>query len=143
MKIKEMMTRNCTYINPQTTLAEAARIMQDQDIGFLPVAENDRMVGMITDRDIVVRAVAKSMSPSTGIGDIMSPQTYYCFDDQDADEVCANMADLKVRRLPVVNRDKRLVGIVSLGDLAQEVSERNVGETVQVITEPHSAARAA
>lgn len=135
MIVKEVMTRNCTYITPQTTLAEAARIMADQDIGFVPVAENDKMIGMLTDRDIVIRAVAHGLAPTAPVKDAMSAKTFYCFDDQDAEEVCANMADIKVRRLPVVNREKRLVGVVSLGDLAQDVSRIKVGQAVQTITE--------
>ena len=137
MKVKDVMTRNCTYVSPQTTLSEAAKIMGDQDIGFIPVAENDKMVGMVTDRDIVIRAVAKGAAPTSAVKDAMSPKTYYCYDDQDAEEVCANMAEIKVRRLPVVNREKRLVGVVTLGDLSQSISKNNVGQTVQVITDPN------
>jgi CBS domain-containing protein len=143
MKVKDVMSRNCTFVSPQTTLAEAAKIMGDQDIGFIPVAENDKMIGMITDRDIVIRAVAKGAECNSPVKAAMSPQTYYCFDDQDAEEVCANMADIKVRRLPVVNREKRLVGVVSIGDLAQGVNKIKVGQTVQSITDPQDAKKAA
>jgi hypothetical protein len=86
----------------------------------LPVGEGDRLVGVITDRDIAIRAVAEGKAPTTKVGDLMSHEVLYCFDDQDLDEIAQNMAEMKVRRLPVVNRDKRLVGIISLGDLARE-----------------------
>lgn len=94
-------------------------MMAEIDAGVLPVGENDRLVGMITDRDIAVRAVAAGKPPDTPIRDVMSSDVCYCFDDQEISDVAANMADIKVRRLPVVNRDKRLVGILSLGDIAQ------------------------
>ena len=143
MKVKDVMSRNCTFITPQTTLTEAARIMADQDIGFVPVAENDRMIGMVTDRDIVIRGIAKGADSKSAVKDVMSAKTYYCYDDQTAEEVCENMADLKVRRLPVVNRDKRLVGVVSLGDLAQDVNKIKVGQAVQSITDPANDQKAA
>lgn len=138
MQVKDVMSRNCTFISPQTELCEAARIMADQDIGFIPVAENDKMIGMVTDRDIVIRGVARSVAPTSPVSDVMTAKTYYCFDDQDADEVCANMAELKVRRLPVVSRDKRLIGVVSIGDLAQDINTIKVGQTMQSITDPAS-----
>jgi len=143
MKVKDVMSRNCSYIAPQTSLAEAAKLMAEQDIGFIPVAENDKMIGMVTDRDIVTRGLAKGADAGAPVKNVMTAKTYYCFDDQDAEEVCANMADIKVRRLPVVNRQKRLVGVVSLGDLAQGVNRIKVGQTVQSITEPNNAAKAA
>ena len=112
------MTQVVRIASPDQPIREAARTMTAIDSGALPVGENDRLVGMITDRDIAVRAVAKGKNPDTPVRDIMSSEIRYCFDDQELDEVAANMADVKVRRLPVVNRDKRLVGIVSLGDIA-------------------------
>jgi len=93
-------------------------MMVEIDAGVLPVAQDDRLVGMITDRDIAVRAVAQGKSPDTLVRDVMSPEVLYCFDDQEIKEITRNMGDVKVRRLPVVNRDKRLVGIISLGDLS-------------------------
>ena len=143
MKIKEVMSRSCTTVTPQTTLAEAAKIMSDQDIGFIPVVENDKIIGMITDRDIVCRAVSTGCAPTAAIESFISKKTYYCYDDQEAEEVCANMADIKVRRLPVVNRQKRLVGVVSIGDLAQDVNKITVGQAVQSITNPANDAKAA
>jgi CBS domain-containing protein len=118
MKIQDTMTRDVHIANPGMSLRQAARMMAEIDVGALPVGENDRLVGMITDRDIVVRAVAEGRGPETPVREIMSLDVCYCFEDQELDEVAANMGDVKVRRLPVVNRDKRLVGIISLGDVA-------------------------
>lgn len=143
MKVKDVMSKECTYISPKTTLSAAAKIMADQDIGFIPVAENDRLIGMVTDRDIVVRGLARGCKLDEAVKSVMTAKTYYCFDDLEADAVCANMAEIKVRRLPVVNRDKRLVGVVSLGDLAQRVAEPKIGQAVQCITDPAEKAKAA
>lgn len=135
-KIKDVMTKKCEWIAPGATLAEAAKIMKSHDCGFLPVGENDRLIGSITDRDITVRAIAEGKDPkNTAVRDAMTSKIYYCFDDQDVAEVCRNMGDIKVRRLPVVNRDKQLVGIVSSGDVAQAASAEAVGECQQQITE--------
>ncbi|TGS81019.1 CBS domain-containing protein, partial [Mesorhizobium sp. M2D.F.Ca.ET.178.01.1.1] len=94
------------------------------DAGVMPVGENDRLVGMITDRDMVIRGIALGKGPDTKVRDVMSQEVRYCFDDEDVDHVLANMGDLQVRRLPVLNRDKRLVGIISLGDLARKGETR-------------------
>jgi CBS domain-containing protein len=118
MKIHEAMTRDVHIANPNQSIQQAAAMMRQIDAGALPVGENNRLVGMITDRDIAMRAVAEGKAPDALIGEVMSPEICYCFEDQELDEVAANMADVKVRRLPVVDRDKRLVGIVSLGDIA-------------------------
>ncbi len=139
MQVKDLMSNEYKWVTPQSTIAEAAEIMKNQDIGFLPVGENDRLVGVVTDRDIAVRAVAGNMAASSAVRDIMTPQVLYCFDDQSADEICSNMADIKVRRLPVVNRDKRLVGTVSLGDLSQAQAQQS-GEALKCITECNNAA---
>lgn len=93
-------------------------MMAEIDAGAMPVGENDRLIGMITDRDIAIRAIGAGKGPDTPVRDVMSTEVKYCFEDEDLDHVAKNMADIRVRRLPVVNRDKRLVGIVSLGDLA-------------------------
>ena len=133
MQIKDVMTPQCEWIAPEATLEEAAKIMQDKDIGFIPVGENDKLIGAVTDRDIVTRALAKGASGSTQVRDVMTPQIKYCYDDQAVDSVCQNLSDIKVRRLPVVNRDKRLVGVVSLGNLSQAQAEQS-GEALQAIT---------
>lgn len=118
MKVSKFMTRDVQLASPTQTIREAAQLMAKLDAGALPVAQDDRLVGMITDRDIAIRAVAQGKSPDTAVKDVMSQEVLYCFDDQELKEIARNMGDVKVRRLPVVNRDKRLVGIISLGDLA-------------------------
>lgn len=134
-KIKDVMTKKCEWIGPDASVAEAAKLMKNFDCGFLPVGENDKMIGMITDRDIAIRAVAEGKDPkATKAREIMTKKTYYCYDDQAVDEICENMADIKVKRLPVVNRDKRLVGVVSFGDVAQAAAAEQVGECQQQIT---------
>src|SRR5258705_8020186 len=114
MKVSEAMTRDVRVANPNETIRDAARMMGEINAGSLPVGENDRLVGVITDRDIAIRAVAEGKAPTTKVSEIMSREVLYCFDDQDVEEVAQNMADVKVRRMPVVNREKRLVGIISL-----------------------------
>jgi CBS domain-containing protein len=135
MKIKDVMTKSADWISPDTTLAQAAQQMKKEDIGFLPVGENDKLIGSVTDRDIAIRAVAEGKDPNaTKVREVMTAKMYYCFDDQSVDEICDNMAEIKVRRLPVVNRDKRLVGVVSLGDLSQ-AKEKSSGEALKTITQ--------
>jgi len=116
MQVKEAMSSDVKIANPNQSIRDAARLMAEMGCGSLPVGENDRLVGVITDRDIAVRAVAAGRSPKTAIRDIMSPEVKYCLEDADLDEVAQNMADIKVRRLPVLSHDKRLVGILALGE---------------------------
>ena len=134
-QIKDVMSNNFKFMAPDSPVSQVAEQMRDMDCGFMPLAENDKMIGMITDRDITIRAVAEGKNPAdVKAREIMTAKTYYCYDDQDVEEVCNNMGEIQVRRLPVVNRDKRLVGIVSMGDLAQSASRPNVGQTQQQIT---------
>lgn len=119
MQVSQCMSRDVRIANPAQSIREAARLMAELDAGVLPVGDNDRLVGMITDRDIAIRAVAAGKNPDTPVRDVMSAEVKYCYEDEDLDHVAKNMADIQVRRLPVVNREKRLVGIISLGDLAQ------------------------
>lgn len=119
MQIAEIMTREVQLASPQQTLQEAARLMSELDVGAIPVADNDRLVGMLTDRDICVRAVAAGRSPKQcKVGEVMSAEVKYVFEDETTEDLARNMGTLQVRRMPVLNRDKYLVGIVSLGDLA-------------------------
>jgi len=118
MKVADVMTKDIRLTNPDQTIREAARMMSEEDVGALPVAEDDRLVGMITDRDIAIRAVGEGKGPETKVGEIMTDQVKYCFDDEDLNGVSKNMASIQMRRLPVMSREKRLVGIVSLGDIA-------------------------
>lgn len=134
-QISDIMTPSCEWVSPDCTLQDCAQKMKTLDCGFLPVGENDKLVGMVTDRDICIRAVAEGKDPASCCAkDVMTAKTYYCYDDQDAAEVCNNMSEIKVRRLPVVNREKRLVGIVSMGDLAQACEMQETGETLRDIT---------
>jgi CBS domain-containing protein len=120
MRVQDLMTLNVELGRPEMTLTEVARKMRDGDFGLLPIAEGDRLVGMITDRDIVIRAVAEPKDPeSTRVRDVMSSGVLYCYEDQTLEEVARNLGDNQIRRLPVLNRDKRLVGILSLGDISK------------------------
>jgi CBS domain-containing protein len=130
------MTRNVTLLNPNQTICLAASLMAEIDTGALPVSENDRLVGMITDRDIVIRAVAQGRSADTKVADVMSKEVLYCFDTDDLDDVSRNMGKAQVRRLPVINAEKRLVGIVSLGDLARSEDPTTIGRTVTRLSTP-------
>lgn len=139
MKVREAMTVDVRLVNPAQTIREAASLMVDCDIGALPVGDDDRLVGVITDRDIAVRAVANGLGPDARVDEVMSREVMYCFDDDDLDAVASNMGDIQVRRLPVVNRDKRLVGIVSLGDVAACEEPDKTGEAVAGISAPGGA----
>ena len=134
MKVRECMTRDPVVANPGNSIAEAARMMAECDAGALPVGENDRLVGMITDRDIAVRAVARNLPPDTPVRDVMSKEVLYCFDDEELGHVADNMGNQQIRRLPVVNRDKRLVGIISIGDIAQGVDAHQTGQALEEIS---------
>ena len=136
MKVKQAMTSEVRVASPDQTIREAAQLMAELDAGALPVAENDRLVGMITDRDIAVRAVAEGLPADTPISEIMSNEVLYCYEDQQLDDVARNMGQVQVRRLPVVNRDKRLVGIVSFADLARTEQPTTVGRAVSHVSEP-------
>jgi CBS domain-containing protein len=136
MKVSEVMTRDVRVANPEQSIREAAQLMAELDAGVLPVGADDRLVGMITDRDIAVRGVAKGKAPDTPVREVMTADVKYCFDDEEVDHVARNMADIQVRRLPVVNRDRRLVGIIAIADLAANEDVRVVGEAVSGISEP-------
>src|SRR3954469_15738522 len=118
MLVKEAMSRDVKTVNPDQNIQEAAKIMLDIDAGALPVGEDDKLVGMITDRDIAVRGLAAGKGPTARVREVMSKDVKYCYDDEDTAHVARNMAEQQVRRLPVVDRSKRLVVILSLADLA-------------------------
>lgn len=121
MQLKDVMTTKVQLTDPTAKLKDAAMSMREGDFGLLPVGANDRLVGTITDRDITVRAVAEGKDPNTTeVGEVMSEGIHYCFEDQEVEEAARLMSAAQVRRLPVLNRDKRLVGIVALADLATE-----------------------
>jgi CBS domain-containing protein len=138
MKVSEVMTPEVKSIHPQAGLPEAAMAMRTLDVGSLPVLEGDRLVGIVTDRDIAVRAVAEGRDLATAlVGDVMTKTVVHVFEDQDVDDAVERMATWQVRRLPVVNRQRRLVGILSLADLA--VNGRNskdAGRALHGISQP-------
>lgn len=136
-QLKDVMSRDVIVISPDMTIGEAARKMCDGDFGMMPVGENDRMVGAISDRDIVVRAVAEGKGPETKVREIMSEGICWAFDDDTVEHAAKLMSERQVRRLPVVNRDKRLVGIVALGDFAVHSAElKPAAEALAKISEP-------
>ena len=134
MKVCDVMTRDARLTAPDDSLRRAAQMMKECDCGILPVADGDHLVGMITDRDIAIRCVAEGKGPDSKVREAMTQEVKYCFEDEDINHVCKNMADIQVRRLPVVNREKRLVGIVSLGDLARK--EPDTAKALQGIAQP-------
>ena len=136
MKVSECMTNDVRIVDPDETLQDAAQAMADIDAGILPVGEGDRLIGIITDRDIAVRGVGRGRSPNTKVRDVMSPEVKYCFIDEEAEEVLENMAEIQVRRLPVLDRDKRLVGIISITDFAGTGEAAHAGEALGDIARP-------
>jgi CBS domain-containing protein len=137
MNVRDVMSRDVKLASPGDTLQKAAQMMESIDAGGLPVGENDRLVGILTDRDITLRAVAKGKSPSEcKVRDVMSQDIKYIYEDESVDDAARNMRDLQVRRLPVLNREKRLVGIVALGDLALN-KPRPAGDALKGISKQH------
>jgi CBS domain-containing protein len=137
MKVCDAMTPDVQLCTPEDTLKDVAEAMAAAlNIGLLPVAEDDHLVGMVSDRDIVVRGVGMGRGPDTRIRDVMTTNVKYCFEDQDLEEVTAKMGDIQVRRLPVLNRDKRLVGIIALGDIAKVQASNETGAALGRISHP-------
>lgn len=136
MKVHEAMHRDVQLASPGQTIREAAAMMAAIDSGVLPVGDGDRLVGMITDRDIAIRGVARGLSPDAAVREVMSPEVKYCFENDEIDDVAQNMADLQIRRLPVVSQDKQLVGIVSICDIAKTCSPDTTGVAISGISKP-------
>jgi len=136
MKVSDKMTRQVRLASPDDSIQQAARVMAEADAGALPVGHDDRLVGMVTDRDIAVRAVAQGKGPDTRVQEVMSPGIEYCFEDEELDQVARKMAEKQVRRLPVVNRQKRLVGILSLGDVAMGEGPQPAGDALSGVSRP-------
>ena len=134
MKISECMTRDVRIADPEMSLKDAAQLMGGCDAGALPVGENDRLVGMLTDRDIAIRGVAQGRGPDAKVREAMSQEVRWCYEDDDIEEVLSTMADEQIRRMPVLSREKRLVGIISLGDLAKEHETRAAGAALSDIS---------
>ncbi|MDQ2803840.1 MAG: CBS domain-containing protein, partial [Pseudomonadota bacterium] len=135
MQVSEAMTRYVRVAHPDDTIREAAKLMAELDAGFLPVGENDRLVGTITDRDITIRAVAEGRGPDTPVRDVMTTaeitDIMYCFEDEDVEEICRAMGEEKVRRLPVLDREQRLIGVISLGDVAVQLGGEGPGQALE------------
>jgi CBS domain-containing protein len=139
MKVKDAMHPGVTWLGPQTRISELARNMRDQDIGSIPIGENDRLVGMVTDRDIAIKAFADGKDPdSMTARDVMSEPILYCRADEDIDDAARLMEIHQVRRLPVIDANKRMVGMLSLGDIAACTNRNLLGEVVEKVAEHHA-----
>jgi CBS domain-containing protein len=136
LQVSEFMTRDVKMVHPQDPIREAARQMRDLDVGSLPVTDGDRLVGFVTDRDIVVRGLADSCGPDSPIKDVMSEKLLYCFEDDSVESVAKNMGRNQVRRLPVLTREKRLCGIVALGDIANKGADEPAEAALEAISRP-------
>jgi CBS domain-containing protein len=136
MKVKDIMTSDVCLVDPNETIGTAAARMADLDVGVLPVGENDRLIGMISDRDIALRAVGAGRGAETRVRDIMTRDVKYCYDDREVEDVAENMAQQQLRRMPVLDRGKRLVGIVSLADIALERDAGLSGATLRGVSQP-------
>ena len=135
MKVREIMTTNVECLGPSTNAVELARRMKTLDVGFLPICENDRLIGTVTDRDIVIRGIAAGRDTTTCTArEIMTQEVFWCFEDDDVKDVAQKMRDKEVRRMLILNNEKRLVGVVSLGDISK-VEEKESGKTLKDITE--------
>ena len=136
MKISDIMSRDVQVARPEDTLRDAAETMARIDVGSLPVCDGRRLLGIVTDRDIVVRGLAKGLGPDSTVPQVMTEGVEYCFDDDDLVEVSDKMAASQIRRIPVVDRDKNLVGIVSLGDVAREARPAEAGDVLEEVSQP-------
>ena len=134
-KISEVMTTNVKVVRPNETVQNAARLMAELDVGAIPVCDGKRLQGMITDRDITIRATAEGRGGETKVKEVMTQDVVWCTEEDDTQEVLQRMGESQIRRIPVVDQDKNLVGIVALGDLAIE-DEENVDETLRDISMP-------
>jgi CBS domain-containing protein len=144
MKLSEIMTRDVVVLQPDDSLQSAAKKMRDRDIGFLPVCDGEDLIGVISDRDITIRALADGMDVNIMLGrDLMTSPAIYCFDDQDVSEAAQIMEENQIRRLVVLSReDNRLVGVVSLGDLARNATTDRSGQVLQKVSEPNDTEKA-
>ena len=138
MQVKDVMTRGAEVVRPDATLQEAANKMKSLDIGPLPVCDGDKVIGMLTDRDITVRATAEGLDPKqTRVREVMSKELITCLEDQDVKEAAELMQSKQIRRLPILNKDKRLVGMLSLGDLANRTQDSKLaGKTLEEVSTP-------
>ena len=139
MKVKDAMHEGVTWVPPTTRIAELARAMRDEGIGSIPVGENDKLIGMVTDRDIAIKGLADGRDPATLTArDVMTGPILYCRTEEDIDDAARVMEQHQVRRLPVIDENKRMVGILSLGDIASATSHELTGELTQAVAEHHA-----
>ena len=138
MQVKDVMTKGAEVVRPDATLQEAANKMRSLDIGPLPVCDGDKIIGMLTDRDITVRATAEGLDPKqTRVREVMSKELITCLEDQDVKEAAELMQSKQIRRVPILNKDKRLVGMLSLGDLANRIQDSKLaGKTLEEVSSP-------
>ena len=139
MKVKDAMHKGVEWVAPSTPVADLARLMQKHDIGAIPIGENDKLIGMVTDRDIVCRGFAngKDVSKLTA-RDVMTPNVVWCHADEDLDDATRIMETKKIRRLPVIDKDKRMVGMLSLGDISHSAKSKLSSEVLQAVSAHHS-----
>ena len=137
MQVHDVMTQQVHVIEETTTLHEAARVMREHDVGSLPVNRGDQLVGMVTDRDIVVRGLATGLDGGAAVSQVMTTGVKYCYEDEDVESVASNMANLQIRRIAVMNRAKRLVGIVSLANIASANDLSATDDLLDATAQPH------
>jgi len=135
-RVSELMTRGVRTLAPSDPVALAAQAMDELDIGAVPVCDGQRLMGMVTDRDIVLRVVAQKRSPDTALSEVMSKDIKWCTDNDEVETVMDQMASHQIRRMPVVDRDRRLVGMLSLGDTAAKGDAHKAGDALESISQP-------
>jgi CBS domain-containing protein len=138
MKVSELMTREVQTVRPDQTAQDAANFMLNADAGSIPVAEDERLIGMITDRDIAVRGVAKGYGPETPVRELMTNDVVCARADDNVEDIASRMSDAQVRRLPVIDAEERLCGIVSLGDLSRETDDQSAAQALEGVSKPGS-----
>jgi CBS domain-containing protein len=140
MKVKDAMHKGVDWVSPETPVAELARLMRDRDVGAIPIGDNDRLVGIVTDRDIVCKGVAQDNFDSgrATARDVMTAEIHCCSDEDDLAKAVRHMEELKVRRLPVINKSKRMIGMLSLGDISQSASAELLSACIKSVSAHHA-----
>jgi len=143
MKVKDAMHKGVDWVSPDTPVTELAKLMRDHDVGAIPIGENDRLVGMVTDRDIVCKGLAQADFDArvTTARDVMTAEIHCCREDEDLAKAVRHMEELKVRRLPVINKNKRMIGILSLGDVSHSALTDLLSECIKSVSAHHSRPR--
>jgi CBS domain-containing protein len=142
MRVKRAMHEGVQWVEPMTSVKEIARLMRKHDIGAIPIGENDRLIGMVTDRDIVCRCVAEGSDPTNATArQVMSKGIVFCRDEEELDDAARIMEQKKIRRLPVINKDKRMIGMLSLGDVSQAGSRELTGEVMKSVSAHHGSTK--